>query len=115
MLDFLLHNTYVNIEGNYYKQARGVGTGSHSSPGYSDIIVDHIYCTAISTSDFKPDNLSIYVNDSWALWNHGEEKLKIFIKSMENLWDNIKFTYQMEENNSIIFLDMVIQREQGEY
>ena len=32
---------------------------------------------------------------------------------MEELWATVKFTYTIEENNNIIFLDMVIQREEG--
>ena len=73
MLVFILNNTYVSIEGELYKQNIGIGTGSHTSPPYADIIIDYTFCTAIEKNAKEPEKLAIYVDDSWAIWEKDED------------------------------------------
>ena len=61
LLQFSLEHTYVLHNGIYYRQKNGVGTGCHSSPSYSEIIVDYIYQTAVIMTQIDPIGLSLSI------------------------------------------------------
>jgi hypothetical protein len=43
-------------------------------------------------------------------WPHGKEELDRFFEHLNGISENIKFTMDLEENNSIPFLDILITR-----
>jgi hypothetical protein len=42
------------------------------------------------------------------LWSHGKGKLEEFLAHLNNMHHNIKFTMELEENNSLPFLDVLL-------
>ena len=104
MLKFVLNNSYVNIEGDFYRQGIGVCTGGHTSPPYSDIIIDYTFCTAIENTETDPEKLSLYVDDSRALWDEDEVALNIFKRELESIWETVKFTLnETEKEGKLVF------------
>ena len=112
-LKFVLDNNYIMIGDQYFTQESGISTGGRLRQAYADIIIDYMYFTAIMDSLVSPENLSLYVDDSWGIWPGDWESFFQFIKVLESLWDTVKFTYSKEENGSLVFLDMVIKRHKG--
>ena len=112
-LKFVLENNYIMIGDEYFTQESGISTGGRLSQAYADIIIDYMYFTAITNSTITPENLSLYVDDSWGIWPGDWESFLEFIKVLESMWDKVKFTYSKEENGRLVFLDMVIKRHKG--
>ena len=56
------------IGGEYFKMHMGISTGGHLSTPYADIIIDHTYLKAIEKHNITPENLSLFVNDSFGVW-----------------------------------------------
>ena len=71
MLRFVLENTYVEFEGEYFVQVSGIGTGNHSSGAYAEIIADNTYSQARARTGLSPSLLTTYVDDAWSIWTHG--------------------------------------------
>ena len=66
--------------------------------------------TALATADYQPKIWKRYVDDTFVIWPHGEEKLGAFLEHINTLHPNIIFTVEKEENNKIAFLDVLIEK-----
>ena len=109
---FILTHTYVQYKGSYYRQLDGVGTGSHSSPCYSEIIIDYVYMTAILMTNTEPAGLSLYMDDGWFAWTQDMEAFERFHTALNSVFPGkMVFTYEVEDKDqSLTFLDLVLRR-----
>ena len=113
LLRFLFDHTYVQYDGSFYKQKNGVGTGIHSSPSYSEIIVDHIYGTVIEKTGYMPDGLSLYMDDGWMAWTSSREAFNTFYQELNNVYPgHLAFTFETADWR-INFLDLTVIRTAG--
>jgi hypothetical protein len=67
---------------------------------------------ALDTYPLKPKRWKCYVDDTNVIWPHGKEELNKFLEHLNFLSEDIKFTMELEEDNSIPFLDVLIHRKQ---
>ena len=109
MLDFVLHHTYIKAGDKYYLQKQGIGTGSHSSGAYAEIIVDYTYNIAAEKSTHKPECLPTYVDDAWLLWKSSAENFEEFKANLNSVWAYVNFTSELQEDRKLIFLDLTIE------
>ena len=109
MMSFLLKHTYVRKGNQYYLQTEGIGTGSHSSGAYAEIIIDYTYLTAKVMSPIDPTHTSTYVDDAWILWQGSIESFLAFKELLNSVWDSLNFTHELPENDAISFLDTKIK------
>ena len=65
---------------------------------------------AFATVDFHPKLWKRYMDDTFVIWPHGTDKLQIFLHRINDLYENIEFTTEKEENNQIAFLDVLVIR-----
>ena len=112
ILEFILGNSYVKAEDNYFLQLKGVGTGYNTSPPYSEIIIDWTYSKALETIIIDPLGLSLYVDDCWLGWLGSLESFMEFKVTLNSVWPGeLVFTHEVEnKEKSINFLDMTITR-----
>ena len=107
MLEFVLHNTCTKIGDSYYKLTSGLGTGSHSSTPYGDIIIDWTYTQAINISTMEPTLIKTFVDDCYLIWPGDEASFLAFKDILNTIWPTLNFTHQFaDQNNQIPFLDM---------
>jgi hypothetical protein len=50
------------------------------------------------------------VDDTFAIWPHGKEKLKDFLNHLNGFNNNIQFTMEVEEDGHLPFLDIDVYR-----
>ena len=67
------------------KPKRGTGVGTKFAPWYRVLFMAELEEDIIKESIYKPYLWWIYIYDIFFLWEHGENKLKLFT-------DKIKFT-----------------------
>jgi hypothetical protein len=65
---------------------------------------------SLDSFPLKPSRWKRFVDDTNVLWPHGKEELQNFFQHLNNISEEIKFTMELEENGSIPFLDILINR-----
>jgi hypothetical protein len=58
----------------------------------------------------KPAHWYRYVDDTFVVWTHGQEELHRFLQHLNTIHSNIKFTMEVEKNNTLPFLDVLVTR-----
>jgi hypothetical protein len=65
---------------------------------------------ALDTANYKPAKWFRYVDDTFMIWPHGPPKLQQFLDQINNVRPTIKFTIEVEANNTLPFLDVLVMK-----
>ena len=95
--------TYLSYHGNIYKEIHGVAMGSPLSPIITNIYMKNFEMKAINFFLITIDEWKRYVNDIFAKWHHGIEKLHEFLAHLNSLSQHIQFTIEIENNGKLPF------------
>ena len=106
--DILLRTTYFKFNGDFYQQADGASVGGPTSAIVSEIYMQSLETTAITTADHPPKVWERHVNDVFSIVH--KTYLQELLEHINNLHPQTQFTKE-EENNSILpFLDTLLQQ-----
>jgi aromatic ring-cleaving dioxygenase len=105
-----LTQCFFLFNGEFYKQIDGVAMGSPISPAIANYYMKFFEEKCLATSTFRPSIWWRYVDDIFAVWPHGKEKLDIFLQHLNNQHVNISFTMELEANGCLPFLDVLLQK-----
>jgi hypothetical protein len=105
-----LRSTFFSYQGEFYEQTSGVAMGSPLSPIVANLFMENFEKRALDSFPLKPLRWKRFVDDTNVLWPHGKEELHNFFQHLNNISEEIKFTMELEENDSIPFLDVLIKR-----
>jgi hypothetical protein len=72
--------------------------------------MEHFEERAIKQATLKPVCWYRYVDDTFVIWPHGQNKRTEFLDYLNRLHNNIKFTMEIEEGGHLPFLDIDIYR-----
>ena len=75
--------------------------------------MEHFKKQALASAPFTPTVWFRYVDDTFAIWNHGEEKLEEFRNHLNSIHPIIQFTMEKETEGQLPFLDVVVIRKTG--
>ena len=111
LLELATKESLFVFDGIYYKQTDGVAMGSPLGPTLANIFLCHYEETWISECplQFKPKYYQKYVDDIFLLFEDSSQVNK-FDKYMNSRHKNMKFTKEIETDNSLPFLDIHIER-----
>ena len=96
------------IDGQFYEQMDGVAMGSPLSPVIVNFFMEDFERKAIEQAMHKPVCWFRYVDDTFVIWPHGQEKLTEFLNHLSGLHNKIQFTMEKEEEGHLPFLDIDI-------
>jgi hypothetical protein len=104
-----MQQNYFRFGGQYYQQSDGLAMGSPLSPLMADIFMDHF------ENQHIVDNINIlyyfrYVDDLIICWTGSMSQLDTFVNDINNKHPKIKFKKELEQNNSLNFLDLTITK-----
>jgi hypothetical protein len=105
----VLTSTYFCFDGQFYEQTDEVAMGSPLSPVIANFFMEHFEKKAIDQATHKPVCWFRYVDDTFVIWPHGQEKLKEFLNHLSGLHNKIQFTMEKEESH-LTFLDFDIYK-----
>ena len=105
----VITSTYFCFDGQFCEQTDGVAMGSPLSPVIANFFMENFEKKAIEQATHKPVRWFRYVDDTFVIWPHGQEKLTEFLNHLNRLHNKIKFTMQKEEGH-LPFLDIDIYR-----
>ena len=110
LLDILLHTTYFKFNGDVYQQTDGAAMGGPTSAIVSEIYMQSLETTAITTTDHPPKVWKRHVDDVFSIVR--KIYLQELLEHINNLHSQTQFTKEEENNSTFPFLDILIQRNQ---
>ncbi|GJQ82463.1 hypothetical protein Trydic_g14454 [Trypoxylus dichotomus] len=61
-----------------------------------NIFMEDFETRALDTAKYKPKLWLRYVDDTFIIWTHGEDKLQNFLSHLNGIHPKIKFTFQVD-------------------
>ena len=109
LLEFCLNACDFSFNGNYYHQKFGCPMGSPISMIVANLVMQHLETKILSSSQYDVLYWRRFADDTWVVLP--DHQVSEFLKYINSLDPNIKFTVETEdENNSLTFLDVRIER-----
>ena len=108
LVEVCLRYTYFTFQKEFYEQVEGVAMGPPLSPIVANLYMEKFERQAIESFPLKPKRWKRYVDDTDVVWPHGEDNLVKFLEHLNKKNSSIRFTMEMETNNSFPFLDVLI-------
>ena len=108
LLDILLRTTYFKFNGDFYQQTDGAAMGGPTSAIVSEIYMQSLETTAITTADHPPKIWEHHVDDVFSIVH--KAYLQELLEHINNLHPQTQFTKEEESNSSLPFLDTLVQR-----
>ena len=108
LLGFCLRTTYFTFQGDIYKQDGGCDIGSAVSPIIANLYMEHFEQLAITSAPVPPSIWYRYVDDTFVKINR--DAVTNFTHHINNIYDNIKFTCDLEKDCQLPFLDTLITK-----
>lgn len=96
-----------SYRGKFYKQKYGTAIGNPLSPIVSNFFMVHLE-NKIKNQKWFPRLWLRYVDDILAIIKRAD--LEKIMEELNDLFETIKFTYELEQNGKIPFLDVLITR-----
>ncbi|XP_055842593.1 uncharacterized protein LOC129909544 [Episyrphus balteatus] len=112
LLHLCLTSGYFLYKEKFYLQIDGVAMGSPVALIIADIWMQYFEMKALETSLIKPVIWKRYVDDTFCILNKND--VDTFLNHLNSVHSKIQFTMEIEENNTLAFLDVkVIKNQDG--
>ena len=96
-----------------YRQIDEVAMGSPLGPALANIFVGH-YESKLFNKISKPTVYCRYVDDTFSLF-HKETEFQKFLNCLNLFHPSLKFTNEIETNNSLPFLDVLVTKSDNKF
>ena len=106
LLRFCLNATYLAYRGDFYQQTFGTAMGSPISVTVADLVMEDIEERALTSFPSRPLFWKRYVDDTCTALR--PDQLEAFHKHLNSIEPSINFTYEVEEDRKLPFLDILI-------
>jgi len=97
----VLTSTYFCFDGQFCEEIDGVAMGSPLSLIIANFFMEDFEKKAIEQATHKPVCWFIYVDDTFFIWPHGQEKLTEFLNHLSGLHNKIQFTTEKDEGGHL--------------
>jgi len=118
LFEICINQNYFAYKGRFYSFKDGLPMGSPLSPLLAEVFMDAIEVKILGLSCPYRNNIEFwyrYVDDILCYWNSDDIVLNNFLEWLNNLDDNIKFTLEVEEDNSLNFLYIKIINQHNKF
>ena len=105
-LEVLMNSLYFQFDNKFYRQTSGLPMGLSLSPILADLVIQDLEQKVLETYNSNILSYSRYDDDSFMILN--KEKVFEVLKLFNSHHSNIKFTYEMEKNDELNFLDILV-------
>ena len=111
LTELCVRSTYFSFQNRFYKQKDGAAMGSPLSPIIANLFMEDLEEKAIHSAQSPPTLWIRYVDDTFVIWQHGEDQLLQFHRHLNQQCPSIQFTMEREKEGGIAFLDVMVIRE----
>ena len=92
LAECVLKNNFFQHNMRYFKQLQGTALWTKFAPPYAILFMGYLEDKFLTSFVEKPLVWWRYVDDIFMIWQHGEKKLKEFLKILNSCHPTIKFT-----------------------
>lgn len=112
LLQYAVKDSLFIFNGKYYVQRDGVAMGSPLGPTLANVFLCHWEEVWLEKcpDKFSPVYYKRYIDDTFVLFSSSDH-VKKFHKFLNSRHQNINFTYEVEKDNTLSFLDVLVTRE----
>ncbi|XP_054259833.1 uncharacterized protein LOC128984527 [Macrosteles quadrilineatus] len=110
LLELCTQCNYFQLEGKLYRQDEGMAMGSPLSPIFANIFMEEFEQKALASARLKPRIWWRYVDDTFVVFPHGDDKLNEFLEHLNSVSSSIKLTMEVESQNKLPFLDVCVEK-----
>ena len=114
LLEFVLTTTYFMFQGQVYQQKFGTAMGSPVSPIVANLFMEDLEQRAMesASAELRPTLWKRYIDDTLEVIKRG--KVDAWSEHLNNMdpTGSIKFTHEIETDNTIAFLDTLLERKE---
>ncbi len=116
LLSLAVKNSFFLFNGEYYEQIDGVAMGSPLGPTIANIFLCHWEEIWIKKcpKQFHPEYYNRYMDDTFLLFA-SESHVKKFFRYINSRHVSMSFTYEVEGNDKLAFLDVLVTRIDGAF
>ena len=116
LLRMATKGTVFYFDGNYYRQKDGVAMGSPLGPDMANSFLCHHEKSWLDDCplSYAPIFYARYVDDIFVLIR-AEEHISLLANYFSSKHQNISFTYELERDNVLAFLDVNVYRENDKF
>ena len=107
-VELCLYSTVFSFNDSLYRQIFGVPMGTCISPVVANIFMEHIERQALTTFREPPRIWLRYVDDVFCVIK--SSVIDDFHHHINSISPNVKFALELEDNNSLAFLDVYVKR-----
>ena len=86
------------------KQKRGTAIGTKFAPPYSILFMAELEEKILEIVDNKPYLWWRYIDDIFFIWEHGEEKLRNFVETLNEITQQQSLLQSGKKNQSIFWM-----------
>ena len=116
LLEISTKGTVFFFDGHYYRQKDGVAMGSPLGPALANAFLAHHETVWLEECplSFAPIFFGRYVDDIFVLIRSSDHIIKL-ANYFSSKHPNIRFTYELENDNTLPFLDVNVFRDAGKF
>lgn len=107
-LYLVTESNVFTFNNRYYKQIKGAPMGWSISGLFAEFKLRRQENNILKNIKPAPSKWIRYIDDVFAVWDHGLPALKFFFKKINKVESNIQFTRKLENNNTLQFLDILL-------
>lgn len=109
-------NCFFIFNGKFFKQTDGLGMGLPLGCTFANIFMcfHEENWLANCPHEFKPIFYRRYIDDTFLLFTDISH-VSLFLNYINSQHNNIHFTYEIEHNNKLPFLDTIVNRKSGKF
>jgi hypothetical protein len=96
--------------GQFYGQTDGVAMSLPLYPVIANFYIGDYEKAALESAPLKSRCWFRYIDDTFAMWQQGPDKLKHFLHHLNSIHQSIQFTIQTKSEGHLPFLDLDIYR-----
>ena len=111
MLKLSIYDSHFLFNGTLFKQVDGCAMGSPLGPVLANIFMNSLETEFLESCPtvFKPMIYKRYVDDTFAAFSNSSQA-NAFLDFINSKHPNINFTMELENNNSLPFLDVLVSK-----
>ncbi|UYV72113.1 hypothetical protein LAZ67_9001865 [Cordylochernes scorpioides] len=110
LIKLCLEYNYFSFKDQFFRHIKGLPMGNPISSALANIFMHHIDQIVTESKHLKLISWQRYIDNIFCIT---ESEISIFLNFFNNLKPFLKFTHEIEINNSLAFLDIQINKKQN--
>lgn len=103
-----MNQNVFQYKGEFFEQLEGTAMGNCLSPFLAELFMNYFEENAKQKFEYFPRIWYRYVDDVFAVFDMTFGTVEEFVKKLNSQFDSIKFTYEIQNNEQLPFLDVLV-------